>query len=101
MAKKSMINRNNKRIELEKKYAQKRLELKNIIYSNKDNLEEVFKAQQAIALLPRSSSKTRTKNICFVTGRSRGNYRRFSLCRNQLRKMASFADIPGIKKSSW
>lgn len=101
MAKKSMINRNRKRIALVDKFAQKREELKREIADNRDNLEKVFIAQQELASLPRSSSKTRVKNICFVTGRSRGNFRRFSLCRNQLRKMASFADIPGVKKSSW
>lgn len=101
MAKKSMINRNEKKKELSGKFAQKRAELKQSILDNRDSLEEVFKLQQELASLPRSSSKTRVKNICFVTGRSRGNYRRFGLCRNQLRKMASFADIPGVKKSSW
>lgn len=101
MAKKSMINRNQKRIALADKFSEKRAELKKVISENRDDLEKVFSAQQALAALPRSSSKTRVKNICFVTGRSRGNFRRFALCRNQLRKMASFADIPGVKKSSW
>ena len=101
MAKKCMINRNEKRKKLAEKFAEKRLALKKVIAENRGNMEEVFKAQQALAKLPRSSSATRTRNICFVTGRSRGNFRRFALCRNELRRMASFADIPGVKKSSW
>jgi len=101
MAKKSMINRNQKKKLLAEKFSEKRASLKKAIQDNRNNLEEVFKLQQELAALPRSSSETRVKNICFVTGRSRGNFRRFGLCRNQLRKMASFADIPGVKKSSW
>lgn len=101
MAKKCMINRNKKRKNLAEKFSEKRLALKKAIAENRGNMEEVFKAQQELAKLPRASSRTRTRNICFVTGRSRGNLSRFELCRNELRRMASFADIPGVKKSSW
>lgn len=101
MSKKCMVNRNNKRKKLAKLSEAKRKELKEIIKNNKGNVEEVFSAYQKLASMSRNSNKTRVRNICFVTGRSRGNYRRFGLSRIQLRKMASFADIPGVKKSSW
>lgn len=101
MSKKCMINRNLKRKKMVESFSSRRSSLKEEIKKNKDNLEKVFELVQELASLPRSSSKTRVRNRCFVTGRARGNYSRFGLCRNQLRLMASFADIPGIRKSSW
>ena len=38
---------------------------------------------------------------CALTGRSRGNYRKFQLCRNKFREMASRGELPGVTKSSW
>lgn len=101
MSKKCMKNRNEKRKKICFKYAEKRAMLKNEIKKNRGNTEEVFKICQELALLPRASSETRVTNRCFVTGRPRGIYRRFGLCRNEVRRLASFAEIPGIKKSSW
>jgi small subunit ribosomal protein S14 len=101
MSKKCMINRNEKRKKLSCKYAEKRATLKKSIKENRGNTEEVFKLLQELALLPRASSQTRVTNRCFTTGRPRGNYRRFGLCRNEVRRLASFAEIPGVKKSSW
>jgi small subunit ribosomal protein S14 len=51
--------------------------------------------------MPRNSSPTRIRNRCELTGRARGTYRKFKLCRNQLRELASQGRIPGIVKSSW
>jgi small subunit ribosomal protein S14 len=96
-----MKNRNEKRKNISLKYEKKRISLKNLIKENRGNTEKVFMLSQELALLPRSSSKTRVTNRCFITGRPRGNYRRFGLCRNEVRRLASFAEIPGIKKSSW
>lgn len=101
MSKKCMKNRNEKRKNISLKYEKKRISLKNLIKENRGNTEKVFMLSQELALLPRSSSKTRVTNRCFITGRPRGNYRRFGLCRNEVRRLASFAEIPGIKKSSW
>jgi small subunit ribosomal protein S14 len=101
MSKKCMINRNEKRKKLSCKYAEKRASLKNSIKNARGNTEEVFKLSQELALLPRASSETRVTNRCFITGRPRGNYRRFGLCRNEVRRLASFAEIPGVQKSSW
>jgi small subunit ribosomal protein S14 len=36
-----------------------------------------------------------------LTGRPRGYYRDFGLCRNQLRKLAHEGHLPGVVKSSW
>jgi small subunit ribosomal protein S14 len=101
MSKKCMINRNEKRKKLTCQYAEKRDMLKKAVKQSRGNTEEVFKLLQELASLPRASSQTRVTNRCFITGRPRGNYSRFGLCRNEVRRLASFAEIPGVKKSSW
>jgi small subunit ribosomal protein S14 len=43
----------------------------------------------------------RQRNRCELTGRPRGVYRKFKLCRIKLRDLASAGQIPGVVKSSW
>ena len=101
MAKKSSINRNNKRIKLSLKFANKRKKLKTLIMNKKLNLEERFKAQMKLSKLPRNSSKIRVKNRCEISGRSHGVYRKFKISRIALRKLTLEGKIPGMLKSSW
>ena len=54
-----------------------------------------------LAKLPRNSSPTRYRRICALTGRPRGNYRKFKLCRIMLRDLALDGLIPGMRKASW
>lgn len=89
MAKKSVIARNNKRVKLVEKYAQKRAELKAALDS------------EGLQKLPRNSSPVRLKNRCALTGRPRGYMRDFGLSRIKFRELANEGRIPGIKKSSW
>jgi small subunit ribosomal protein S14 len=89
MAKKSVIARNLKRIRMAEKYAEKREALKK---------EGDYEALQK---LPRNSSPTRVRNRCNLTGRGRGVYRKFGLCRNVFRQLALQGKIPGIRKASW
>jgi small subunit ribosomal protein S14 len=56
---------------------------------------------EALAKLPRNSSATRLRNLCRLTGRSRGFYRKFGLSRIKLRELADQGKIPGLRKSSW
>ena len=81
--------RNRKRQKLVAKYAKKRAELK------------AAGDYEGLQKLPRNSSPTRVRNRCFVTGRGRGVYRKFGLCRNVFRQMALEGKIPGIRKASW
>lgn len=60
-----------------------------------------LEAQSKLNLLPRKSSITRAKNICILTGRSRGVYKHLGLSRIKFREMASCGLLPGIKKASW
>ena len=101
MAKKSIINRNKKRIALTLKFANKRKELKKIVMNKKVSLEERFKAQMKLSKLPRNSSKIRVKNRCEITGRSHGVYRKLRMSRISLRKLSLEGKVPGMVKSSW
>ncbi len=101
MAKKSAINKNNKRIKLSNKYYSKRKKLKDIIMDKKISLEERFKAQQKLSKLPRNSSKSRVMNRCQITGRPHGVYRKLKISRIALRKLGLEGKIPGMIKSSW
>lgn len=101
MAKVSAIDKNKKRISLVARKKAKREELKNIIYNKDVSIEERFSAVQKLAKLPRNSSSTRVRVRCQITGRPRGNYRFFGLCRNMLRELASSGNLPGVTKASW
>ncbi|WP_339631946.1 30S ribosomal protein S14 [uncultured Sneathiella sp.] len=101
MAKKSAIEKNEKRRRMVVKYADKRAELKAISKNEELPQEERFAARLALASLPRNSSRTRVRNRCELTGRPRGVYRKLKLSRIGLRDMASNGQIPGMVKSSW
>ena len=101
MAKTSAIQRNLKRVNLVKKFKNKRDKLKKIIQDKKLPLEERFKAQLKLAKLPRNSAKNRIRNRCEITGRPHGVYRKLRISRIALRELASKGRIPGMTKSSW
>lgn len=101
MAKTSAVERNKKRERLTKQYAARRAALKAIISDRSVSEEERFNAVLKLAAMPRNGSKTRVHSRCELTGRSRGNYRKFKLSRVVLRDLASAGQIPGMVKSSW
>ncbi len=101
MAKKSTINKNERRKQMAAKQAPKRAALGAIVKSMTASEEEKRAAQVALQKLPRNGSKTRVRNRCQMTGRSRGNIRAFGLSRIAFREMALQGLIPGVKKASW
>lgn len=101
MAKVSMIQRDVKRKKMVKSYANKRAQLKAIISNQDLPQEDRFMAVLKLAELPRSSSKTRVRNRCALTGRPRGYSRKFDISRVAIRELASRGELPGVKKSSW
>jgi small subunit ribosomal protein S14 len=101
MAKTSSVERNKKREKLVKQFANRRAKLKAIIADRNAPDEERFDAVMKLAELPRNSAANRVRLRCEVTGRPRGNYRKFKLCRVQLRELGSKGQIPGMVKSSW
>lgn len=101
MAKKSAIEKNNKRKRLADKYAVKRAALKAAALDESLPLEERFEARLKLAELPRNSSPNRVRNRCEVTGRPRAYYRKLRMSRIALRELGSLGMIPGLVKSSW
>ncbi|MEL7043249.1 MAG: 30S ribosomal protein S14 [Pseudomonadota bacterium] len=101
MAKKSAVERNDKRKRLVEKYAAKREELKAIALNEDLPLEERYKARLKLAELPRNSAPNRVRNRCEVSGRPRGYYRKLKMSRIALRELGSLGKIPGLVKSSW
>jgi len=101
MAKKSMVNRQNRREKLVRKFAARRAELKRLSNDMSLPAEERMAAREKLAALPRNSSATRLRNRCMVSGRPRGVYREFMLSRIAFREMALNGELPGVHKSSW
>lgn len=101
MAKTSSVERNKKREKMAKQFAARRAKLKALIKDQNAAPEDRFEAVLKLAQLPRNSSATRIRLRCAVTGRPRGNYRKFKLCRNLLRELGHRGQIPGMVKSSW
>jgi small subunit ribosomal protein S14 len=101
MAKKSAIERNLKRMRLVKKFSARRAMLKEMAKDDSLPGEERFAARLKLAKLPRNSAAVRIRNRCLISGRPRGNYRKFKMSRIALRELASRGLIPGMVKSSW
>ena len=101
MAKLSLMNREAKRAALVKKYAAKRAALKSAFCDQTLSMEDRLQAQQQLQAIPRNASPTRLRNRCNLTGRPRGNFRKFGLGRSKLREAAMRGDIPGLIKASW
>jgi small subunit ribosomal protein S14 len=101
MAKKSSVEKNNRRRKMAKKFAGRRSRLKAIVMDKDKPMEERFEASLKLAEVPRNSSKTRIRNRCELTGRPRGVYRKHKLSRIALRELGSKGLIPGLVKSSW
>ena len=101
MAKKSVVERNKKRIRLAEKFAGKRAALKAVTKDDSLSVAERFEAQMKLAQLPRNSSQVRSRLRCEISGRGRSNYRKFRMSRIALRDLASHGQIPGMVKSSW
>ncbi len=101
MSKLCMKNRDLKRKKMNTQQRKKRASLKAIVMNQELPIEERFAATQKLAEMPRNGSRVRMRNRCELTGRPRGYYRKFRLCRNKLRELGSFGMIPGLVKASW
>lgn len=101
MAKKSAIEKNEKRKRLTIRFKEKRDRLKAITRDRSLPAEDRFDAQLKLTEMPRDGSAVRVRNRCMLTGRPRGNYRKFKMSRIALRELGSAGQIPGLVKSSW
>ena len=101
MAKKSAIEKNERRRRLAAKHDAKRRALRKTVRDRSLPPEERFAAQLKLNELPRNGARVRIRNRCGLTGRPRGYYRKFNLSRIALRELASAGQLPGAVKSSW
>jgi small subunit ribosomal protein S14 len=100
MARQSIIQRQIKRETLVTKYKEKR-EILLADFSKAENLRSKLSIHKKIEKLPRNSIKVRSRNRCWRTGRGRGVYKDFGLCRHMIREMAHNGLLPGVYKASW
>jgi small subunit ribosomal protein S14 len=101
MAKKSSIFKNNKRKKLSQLHKAKRQKLIATTDNQSLTFEERLVAQIKLSEMPRDGSRIRHRNRCALSGRPRGNLRKFGLSRIAVRELASWGQIPGLIKSSW
>jgi small subunit ribosomal protein S14 len=101
MAKKSSVEKNNRRRRLSKRLAPRRAKLKALARDKNVPMEERFAATLKLAQMPRNSSRTRIRNRCEITGRPRAYYRKLKMSRIALREFGAKGLIPGLVKSSW
>jgi small subunit ribosomal protein S14 len=101
MAKLSLKNREAKRAKMVVKYAVKRAELMAVMKDIKLDEGERMAARMKLQQLPRDSSPVRQRSRCTLTGRPRGVFKKFGLCRNKLREIAMRGEVPGMTKASW
>ena len=101
MAKKSVVKRNSKRQKLAELHRPKRQTLKEILVDVSHNLMGRFEAQTKLSQMPRDGSRSRSRNRCALSGRPRGNLRKFGLSRIAVRELGLRGEIPGLIKSSW
>jgi small subunit ribosomal protein S14 len=101
MAKKSSIEKNNRRAKLVKQYAGRRKRLQAVANNEALAMEERFEARLKLNQLPRNASPGRVRNRCEITGRPRAVYRKLKMSRIALRELGNKGLIPGLVKSSW
>ncbi len=100
MASKRMIRREKKRVNLQK-HREKRVALRAQLNDPEVDIDTKFEILAKIEKMPRDTAKVRLTNRCKITGRGRGVYRKFGLCRNELRRRAMMGEVPGLVMASW
>jgi small subunit ribosomal protein S14 len=101
MSKISQVNRNGRREYMARRDKAKRAALKATLMDRSLPVEDRFDASLKLAQLPRNGAQVRVRLRCKLTGRSRGNYRKFEICRIKLRELGNQGQIPGMVKASW
>jgi len=101
MAKKCLKIRNDRRKKLAGLHNAKRKKLIENLKNEELSFEERLSAQIKLSQMPRDGSIVRVRNRCSLTGRPRGNFRKFGMSRIAVRELASWGQIPGLIKSSW
>ncbi len=101
MARKASIEKNNDKKALSTKYYKYRSELREKAVNFNLSDEERMEARNKLQALPRNTSPNRVTTRCLITGRPRGNYKKFGLSRIAFRQLALDGKLPGVTKASW
>ena len=101
MARKASVQKNNKRKAISSKYRAYRKELREKAVNLKLSDDERAEARKKLQALPKNTNPNRVITRCELTGRPRGNYRKFGLCRMVFRQLALEGKLPGVTKASW
>lgn len=101
MARLAAVEKNNKKKALAKKYYAHRQELREKSVDMKLSDEERQAARAKLQKLPKKTSHVQHRVRCELTGRPRGNLRKFGLSRNKFRELALTGKLPGVTKASW
>jgi small subunit ribosomal protein S14 len=99
MASKRMIRREKKRVSLQR--PEKRKELRAQLNDPSLDIDAKFAILAKLEKMPRDSSRVRLTKRCNLTGRAHGVYRKFGLCRNELRRRMMVGEVPGLVMASW
>ena len=101
MARKASIEKNNNKKALSTKFYKFRNELREKAVDFSLSEEDRIAARNKLQALPRNTSPNRVTTRCQVTGRPRGNYKKFGLSRIAFRQLALDGKLPGVTKASW
>jgi small subunit ribosomal protein S14 len=101
LARLAAIQKNNKRREKSSRYFKYRKELRAKSLDEKLSDEERQAAFIKLQKLPKDSNPNRTITRCVISGRPRGNYKKFGLSRIAFRQLALIGKLPGVTKASW
>ncbi|MDA9930918.1 30S ribosomal protein S14 [Alphaproteobacteria bacterium] len=101
MAKKSAVEKNNRRKRMVAQKGPRRDALRAKIRDRSLPIEDRFQAVLQLSQEPRDSARTRIRNRCELSGRPRGYDRKLRMSRIALRDLASMGQVPGVVKSSW
>ncbi|SDS47755.1 30S ribosomal protein S14 [Actinoplanes derwentensis] len=101
MARRSLIEREKKRLQLAAGYAGRRTDLKKLIATPGTDPSARTSAVRALSSLPRDSSPSRQRSRDQIDGRPRGVLTHFGLSRIRFRDLALRGELPGVRKASW
>jgi small subunit ribosomal protein S14 len=101
LARKASIQKNNRRKKLSKKFGKLRTELREKAVNLKLSDDDRALARKKLQDMPRDTSPNRVITRCELTGRPRGNYKKFGLSRMKFRELALTGKLPGVTKASW
>jgi len=101
MAKKSVSNRNEKRIKIVERFRVRRDKLREDVSNINLSDKERWEAMQKMQDLPRDASPSRRRHRCKLCGRPRAYNRLTGLCRLHMRTATISGMVPGMRKASW